>query len=87
MIRCGNDSLYTGITTEPVRRLREHAGTRAGAKYLRGRGPLRLVFSHRVASRGEALRLERLLKRLPRRRKELLLSGELSIETLRPPVA
>lgn len=40
IIRCGDDSLYTGITTELPRRLREHGGTgTAGAKYLRGRGP------------------------------------------------
>lgn len=84
MIRCGDGTLYTGITTEPVRRLREHAGTRAGAKYLRGRGPLRLVFRHEVGSRGEALRLERLLKRLPRREKERLVDGVLTIEALRP---
>jgi putative endonuclease len=85
IIRCGDDSLYTGITTELARRLREHGGEgAAGAKYLRGRGPLQLVYSCAAGSRGEALRIERRLKKLPRKKKDMLIAGDISIDALRP---
>lgn len=76
VLRCGDDSLYTGITTDVCRRLAEHAsgGPRA-AKYLRGRGPLSLAFSVRVDGKSAALALERWVKRLPKRRKEQLVAG------------
>jgi putative endonuclease len=71
VVRCRDGSLYTGIATDVVRRLAEHAGAgRGGAKYLRGRGPLRLVLSRAVASRSAASRIEARMKRLPKARKE-----------------
>jgi putative endonuclease len=73
MVRCRDGSLYTGIATDVARRLAEHAAPGGkGAKYLRGRGPLRLVFTRRAATRAVALRLERRVKRLPKARKEAL---------------
>ncbi len=84
IIRCGDDSLYTGITTALARRLREHSGGAAGAKYLRGRGPLELVYSCAADNRGEALRIERHLKKLPRKKKDMLIAGDISLDTLRP---
>ena len=76
VLRCGDGTLYTGITTDVQRRLSEHAsgGPRA-AKYLRGRGPLALAFSMEAGSRSRALSLERRLKALPRRRKEDVIAG------------
>lgn len=70
MIQCRDKSLYTGITTDVQRRLAEHrqGGPRA-AKYLRGRGPLTLVFSCLAASRSEALRLELKIKALSKANK------------------
>jgi putative endonuclease len=65
MVRCRDGTLYTGVTTDLERRLAQHAGGLAGgAKYLRGRGPLRLVLARAVGSRSLALRLEARLKRL-----------------------
>ncbi|MDI5934877.1 GIY-YIG nuclease family protein [Halomonas sp. M4R5S39] len=64
LIETAGGALYTGITTDVTRRLAEHRAGR-GAKALRGRGPLRLVHHEAVGSRGEALRLEAWLKRLP----------------------
>jgi len=74
MIRCGKGTLYTGITTDVERRFAEHqsSGPRA-ARYLKGRGPLRLVFSVEAGDRAAALRLERGIKRLSKARKELLI--------------
>ncbi|MDN3520423.1 GIY-YIG nuclease family protein, partial [Halomonas ramblicola] len=61
LIETAGGALYTGITTDVTRRLAEHAAGR-GAKALRGRGPLRLVYQQAVGSRGEALRLEAEIK-------------------------
>jgi len=72
LIRDGGGALYTGITTDVERRLEEHRSGR-GAKYLRGRGPLVVVYRRKVGDRGLALRVERRLKRLPRTGKEALL--------------
>ena len=74
IVRCRDRSLYTGITTDVARRLAEHRSPGGkGAKYLQGRGPLRVVFQGRARSRAAALRLELRIKRLPKARKEELL--------------
>ncbi len=74
IIRCGDGSLYTGITTDVERRFEEHAGGGPkAAKYLRGRGPLALVYRREVGSRSEALIEERRVKGLKRSDKEALL--------------
>lgn len=75
MIRCGDNSLYTGVTTDVDRRFREHSGSAKGAKYTRSRGPLTLVFSAKVGvSRGEAQRIEMKVQKLTKERKETLVS-------------
>ena len=78
VLRCGDGTLYTGVTTDVGRRLAEHAsgGPRA-AKYLRGRGPLELAFAARAGSRSLALSMERRLKALPRTSKEDIVSGRI----------
>ncbi|HJZ89145.1 MAG TPA: GIY-YIG nuclease family protein [Polyangia bacterium] len=71
IVICRDDTLYTGITNDLPRRLRAHdAG--AGARYTRGRGPVRLLHCERFASKGAALRREAALKRLPAPRKRAL---------------
>ena len=71
MIRTGNGSLYTGVATDVDRRLAEHrtGGTRC-ARYLRGKGSLRLVYKRRLGGLGLALRAERCIKRLRKLQKE-----------------
>lgn len=81
LVRCRDGSLYTGITTDVERRLADHDRNR-GARRLRGRGPLQLVFSRAVGDRGAALRLEYRVKRLSRAAKERLVSGETDLMTL-----
>ena len=76
LIRTRSGALYTGITTDVPRRFAEHqAGGPQGAKYLRGRGPLRLVFSQKIGARSEAQRVEMRVKKLPKAAKEALVSG------------
>lgn len=71
MIRCADNSLYTGITNDLARRFKEHnlQGKKC-AKYLRGKGPLILVSQLRVATKSAALQLELKLKKLPKIDKE-----------------
>lgn len=73
LVRCRDGTLYTGIATDVSRRFSEHQhGDGKGAKYLRGRGPLRLVFSRSIGARGLALSVESRIKRLSKSSKEAL---------------
>ena len=74
IIACGDDTLYTGITTDPARRLREHA-ERRGAKYTAAHGVKHLCALWRAADRSAALRLEYRLKQLSRHDKEQLIGS------------
>lgn len=73
ILRCGDGSLYTGITTDVQKRLAAHRSGK-GAKYTRGRGPLELVYSEECGSHSDALRRELEIKRLTREEKEALIS-------------
>jgi putative endonuclease len=75
VVRCADDSLYTGYTTDVERRVAEHdAGE--GAKYTRGRTPVELVHVESFDSRSAAMSREYELKRLSRARKERVVAGE-----------
>ena len=82
ILRCADGSLYTGIATDVTRRLQEHASGTRGAKYLRGRGPLRLEFQEPVGDRSNASRAEHVVKMLSRIGKEELISGRKSLAGL-----
>ena len=61
ILRCKDNSLYTGYTTDVERRLREHnEGT--GAKYTRGRGPCELVYTEEFDTKQEAMKREYYIK-------------------------
>lgn len=65
IIRCADDTLYTGITNNLQKRIRQHNAGK-GAKYTRGRGPVALVKSFKRFSKSDALKLEYKLKQLSR---------------------
>lgn len=72
--RCSDDSLYCGITTDVIRRVREHNGTsRRGSAYCRSRRPVHLVFFKPCASHSAALREERAWKAQTKQHKEAFL--------------
>lgn len=71
MIRCADDSLYTGCTNHLIRRWRQHCSGR-GAKYLRARTPRAVVFVEQHPDRSHACRREYQLKQLSKHRKEAL---------------
>ena len=83
LVRCHDGSLYTGITTDVARRFAEHQENKgAGAKYLRGRGPLVLVFQKILGSRSLALGMESKVKKLPKARKEELIRADSRIDEI-----
>ncbi|MDD5093623.1 MAG: GIY-YIG nuclease family protein [Dehalococcoidia bacterium] len=83
LIRCHDGSLYTGITTDVDRRFAEHQGKNGeGAKWLRGRGPLLLVFQEKLESRSLALRVESKVKKLSKAKKEELIRTRKRLEAI-----
>lgn len=72
ILRCGDDTLYTGMTDDTERRLRAHNEGR-GAKYTRGRGPVSLVYCEACESRSAALKREHAIKQLTRSKKLALI--------------
>lgn len=76
ILRCSDNSLYTGVCTDCERRLHEHNQTARGAKYTRARRPVTLVYSETATDRSAAQRREAEIKRLSAARKErLILTG------------
>jgi len=72
ILRCSDGSLYTGITTDPERRLEEHnSGT--GAKYTRCRRPVSMVYTETAENRSEASKREAAIKALSRAQKLALI--------------
>lgn len=74
MVRCNDGSLYTGVTTDVVRRVAEHNDPKKGAKYTKARQPVELVYSISAADRSAAQVEEARLKRLSRVEKLALFS-------------
>lgn len=72
MLRCGDGSLYTGITTDVEKRLEAHRSGK-GAKYTRGRGPLELVYREECGDHSAALKRELEIKGLTRDEKMKLI--------------
>ena len=71
-LRCNDNSLYTGITTDIKRRLHQHNNTKLGAKYTRARRPVVLVYSEIVSDKSSASKREYQLRTLNKKQKEKL---------------
>ena len=71
VVRCSVGSLYTGIARDVMARIEAHDSGK-GARYTRGRGPVKLCAKRRCMSKGAALRLELSVKALPRVKKEAI---------------
>ena len=74
IVRCKGDKLYTGITTDISRRFAEHQAGK-GAKFLRGKAPLELVYQQTIGSHSDALKEELRIKSLSKRDKEKLIQS------------
>ncbi|MBX0287024.1 GIY-YIG nuclease family protein [Haloarcula salinisoli] len=75
VVRCSDDTFYTGYTTDVERRVREHDADE-GAKYTRGRTPVELVHVERFDSKSAAMSREYEIKQLSRTEKETLVRGD-----------
>ena len=73
ILRCGDGTLYTGITTDLEKRFEAHKRGK-GAKYTRGRGPLELVYRETCGTHSDALKREIQIKRLNREQKQALIA-------------
>ncbi|MBL4940102.1 MAG: GIY-YIG nuclease family protein [Colwellia sp.] len=73
-LRCNDNSLYAGITTDIVRRLHQHNHTKLGAKYTKAKRPVTLVFIETATDRSAASKREYQLRKLTKAQKEQLVS-------------
>jgi putative endonuclease len=86
LVRCSDGSLYTGIATDAERRFAEHQSQGAKcAKYLRGKAPLKLVYTVPAGDRAQASRWEYSVKRLSKAHKEALVAGRKQLKELMEP--
>ncbi len=80
VLRCADGSLYTGITTDVPRRLAEHnSGGPRAARYVRGRGPLTLVYCSQAGDRASASSAENRIKRLAVEHKQALIASQMPV--------
>ncbi|MBF7093981.1 GIY-YIG nuclease family protein [Streptococcus sp. HF-1907] len=68
VVRCADDTLYTGYTTDLERRIKTHNAGK-GAKYTRVRRPVKLIYSESFASKNQAMSAEATFKRKTRKQK------------------
>jgi putative endonuclease len=73
IVECSDGTLYTGYTVDIDRRIKEH-NSGEGAKYTRGRNPVKLIYKESFNSRSDAQKREYEIKQLPRSKKEELIS-------------
>ena len=69
MLKCNDGTIYTGITTDLYRRLKEHNGSLKGAKYTRTRRPVDLVYTEECKDKSSASKREYAIKQLSRSEK------------------
>ena len=83
IIRCADHSLYVGITTDVERRFAVHQTEKGqAAKYVRGRGPLTLVYQLEIGDRSLASRYEYACKKLHKWQKESIVAGQLNLHDI-----
>jgi len=75
IVKCSDDTFYIGYARDVSKRINEHNTTNKGAKYTRGRRPVKLVFYDSFKTRSEALKYEHALKRKKRSEKEELVNN------------
>jgi putative endonuclease len=75
ILRCSDNSLYTGIATDVDRRVEEHNQDNSlGARYTRARRPVKLVYREKAETRSKASKREYAIKKLSKNEKEALVS-------------
>ncbi len=82
LVRTRQDTLYAGISTDVAKRFAEHEKGKRGAKYLRAKGPLQMVYAVEVGSHALAAKAEYRLKRLSKVKKESIVAQSLTLGEL-----
>jgi len=72
ILKCADGTFYTGITTDLKRRLKEHNSSFLGAKYTRGRRPVRIVYSRKLKNKPLAAKAEWRIKKMSKKEKKIL---------------
>lgn len=72
IVRCADETLYTGVARDVLKRLHEHNHTQLAARYTRSRRPVELVYTESCETRSQALRREMAIKKLSRHAKQQL---------------
>jgi putative endonuclease len=72
ILKCSDNTLYTGVTNNLERRVKEHNDSKLAAKYTRARRPVRLLYSQKHKTRAKALQEEYKIKQKNRQEKEKL---------------
>jgi putative endonuclease len=80
ILRCNDNTLYTGITNDLEKRIESHSNGQA-SKYTRSRLPVEIVYLEQVKNRGEATKRELEIKALPRKEKIKIIKGNTDIIT------
>ena len=76
ILRRADNSLYSGVSTNLEKRIKEHNSPGArGAKYIKGRQPVKLIYSEIYEDQGAALRRELEVKKWPKSKKEILIKN------------
>lgn len=78
ILKCADTSLYTGVTTDTKRRVKEHNSGKLGAKYTRARRPVELLYSEDCEDRSEACKREAAIKKLSRQQKLILIQSHVA---------
>jgi putative endonuclease len=75
ILKCTDDTLYTGITTDLARRVKEHNSSTLGAKYTRTRRPVEMVYSKKFKDRSASTKAEAQIKKMSRKDKLKLIEN------------
>jgi len=81
ILLCSDGSLYTGVTTDIYRRLKQHNSGK-GSKYVRSRAPAHVVWQHLAKNRSNALQIESRIKKLPTRSKRELVENKVRLDNI-----
>ncbi|MFA5742999.1 MAG: GIY-YIG nuclease family protein [Candidatus Paceibacterota bacterium] len=78
ILKCADETLYTGITVDLSRRVKEHNSSGLGARYTRSRRPAKLIYSKKFSNRSDASKEESRIKKLSRKEKLDMVESEKS---------
>lgn len=78
IVRCSDNTLYTGIATDVKRRIHEHNHSSKGAKYTKARRPVTLVYTQKFPNRSEASKREYAIKKMSKEKKLEMIKNEVS---------